>query len=477
VSAHLDVDQPRHATVRGAALGYLLYVAAPAALIVFALVRWGSSSGAANHPLSTVVDKGYVLAVAVTVVVVTAHLFGALFKRLGQPWVLGEMIAGVLLGPSFLGAVAPDLAHRLFPETVVPFLQGIAHLGVVFFMFLVGLELQLKTLRGAGAALAVVGHSTIAVPFVGGVALALLLREGYQPATTSPMVFVLFVGLALGVTAFPVLARILDDCRMRDTRIGNIGLATAAICDVTAWCLLAAVIAMSRAGSGSGTVMVIALTVIFAAVMLLVVRPALGWAMRRMAARGTDAQVAMALLTCLVLLCGLITDGIGIHAIFGAFLAGLIMPRSAKPVQVFASKVEGLTLWLLLPVFFATVGLKLSLGPSIMAGGLATFALIVAVAVGGKVLGTAGPARMAGLTWRESTQLSIMMNCRGLTELVVLNLGLSLAIIETRLYGLLVMLTLLSTLATAPLLRATSAKVPIAAKAPVNVAKAPVAAN
>jgi Kef-type K+ transport system membrane component KefB len=433
-------------------VAYLAMVAVPAAFAVGAIVVLADRGDAGTRPAAVVGGPApYRLLVATAAVVALAAASGALARRLGQPPVVGELAAGMVLGPSVFGALLPGAQHWLFPANVLPYLDALAQFGVVFFMFLVGAELSPQALRNAGQRAVTLGHASIAL-FLAGVAVAWVLRGRYQPAGLGTLPFLLFVGLAFAITAFPVLARILSDRKLLRTPLGATAMTAAGVGDVTAWCLLAAVIAIVRGSSLLAAVPAIVLSVVFAALMLGVVRPLLGQALAR-AEQGSSRVAAMAGLVCLVLASAVVTDRIGVHPIFGAFLAGVIMPRGSALVTELTGKIEGITMWLMLPLFFVSVGLHTRLGSLSGAGEWLLCLLVIVIAVLSKVVGTGLAVRVSGGTARESLAMGVLMNCRGLTELVVLNLGLQLGVLTTRLFAMFVVMTLVTTAMTGPLLR------------------------
>ncbi|WP_158887110.1 cation:proton antiporter [Amycolatopsis anabasis] len=438
---------------------YLALVIVPVALAVLAVRVWGGATPGPGVPDpgsaagATTETTLYRLLLAVAVIVSTAHGLGALAARLGQPRVIGELVAGLLLGPLVLGAVLPEVQGWVFPAQIGPALDVLAQLGVIFFMFLVGLELPLGTLRRDGRSAVVLGHAGIALPFLAGAVLGLTLLERYRPANIGVVPFVLFCGLALSITAFPVLARILAERGLHRTPVGALGLACAGIGDITAWCLLTFVIAEVRSDGAMGAVAgTVALTVLFGLMMAFVVRPLLAGWLRRFADREKAGNLVAMTLLVVILLSAWGTERIGVHAIFGAFVAGAVMPRSSPPVRRFADRLEGLTMWLMLPLFFATVGLKTSVDGLGNAGVWLAGLVILVVAMVTKIVGTAVAGRFVGLERRASWSVGVMMNCRGLTELVVLNIGLSLGVIGPDLFAVLVLMALFTTAMTGPLL-------------------------
>jgi Kef-type K+ transport system membrane component KefB len=444
--------RPAALTWRKSALAYLLIVVLPmggglALLLLNArpVVRPTEASG----PQTDLIG---VLLVTVPIVLATAHLCGAITHRIGQPRVIGEMIGGVLLGPSVLGAISPAAQHALFPPEIMPILNSLAQLGVIFFMFGVGLEFSTRELRHNGVAAVVIGHAALAVPFGAGILLGLFLPASYQPHGAGRLPYLFFLGLAMSVSALPVLAAILRQQRLMNSPAGTLGIAAAAIGDATIWCLLVVLMVFTGRGGSATVLRTAALTVMFTVVMLAVVRPALRRGLAKAARHDRDRYPLQVVLTLFVLLCALAGQRIGVHPIIGAFLAGIVMPRSSGIVHSFLQRTEGLTLWLLLPLFFASVGLLTDLGT--LRGGTALLicGLVFVVAVSGKFAGTMLGARLMGRSRDESLALGVMLNCRGLTELVMLNIGQSLGLIGGTLFSTLVVTTVVTTLAAGPLL-------------------------
>jgi Kef-type K+ transport system membrane component KefB len=388
------------------------------------------------------------LLLALLVVILAARALAVLFRRLHQPPVIGEVVAGILLGPSFLGALAPRATAFLFPADVLPLLGMLAQVGVILFMFLVGLELDAGPLRRRTHAVVAISHASIAAPFVLGSALALALYPRFSTSDVPFATFALFLGVALSITAFPVLARILRDHGIDRTPIGVLALSCAAVDDVTAWCLLAIVIGVAR-GQEAGGLTAILLALVYVAVMWTVVRPVL----RRVVARhDAGARETVALVLVAVIASALATEAIGIHALFGAFLLGALVPHDSKLARDLAARVEDVVLVLLLPAFFAVTGLRTQLGLLRTWEHWLWFLAVLAVACAGKLGGAALPARLSGLAWREAASLGVLMNTRGLMELIVLNVGLELRIISGTLFALLVLMAVATTVATGPLL-------------------------
>jgi Kef-type K+ transport system membrane component KefB len=389
--------------------------------------------------------------IALTAVLITGRLLSLLFRLVGQPPVIGEVVAGILLGPSFLGQISPAAAAFVLPPSIAPYLGAIAQLGIILYMFLVGLQLNPGALRERAHATIAISHASIVVPLLLGAALALFLYPRYSGGSHSFRSFALFIGVAMSVTAFPVLARILTDRGLERTGLGRIALGCAATDDVTAWCLLAFAVGISQANLG-GAALVLILTVAYIGMLCLVVRPLAC----RLLIRFDGAPVSQGLVALVLgalLLSALATEAIGIHALFGAFLFGAILPHQSALAQALSEKMHDLVTVLFLPAFFAFTGMRTEIG---LVGGLEQWCmcgLIIVVATAGKFGGTLAAARVTGLSWREAAALGALMNTRGLMELIVLNLGLDLKIIAPPLYAMMVLMALATTLATTPLLR------------------------
>jgi len=431
---------------RGIGVGAAL-VAVPAAVIIALLaLNAGKNHGAVDAaPIALSSVGPYPLLVTLPVILAACHLAGRAARRVGQPTVIGEILVGVILGPSLLGAVWPSVFHWLFPVAVVSTINTLAQFGLIFFMYLIGAEMNLSIVRQRGVIAATVSQASLAIPMLSGIALAFALYPSFG-GKVSFLAFALFIAVSLSVTAFPVLARILTDRGLTDTPLGTLALACAAIGDVAAWCLLAIVIAISHGGSAVKVVSTFALVAGFAVMMALVVRPLLN----RLAPRVSETSM-LSIMLAGIMLSALATNEMGIHSIFGAFMFGVIAPRSAPVITRAAAKMESVTVTLLLPLFFVYTGLQTRFGLLGANGRLwAWCALLVAVAVLSKWGGTTTAARLTGLDWRESLSLGALMNCRGLTELIILGVGLQLKVISPVVYAMLVMMTLVSTIATAP---------------------------
>ncbi|MCW5889243.1 MAG: cation:proton antiporter [bacterium] len=387
---------------------------------------------------------------ALLVVIAAARALGAVFRRLHQPPVIGEVLAGILLGPSLLGRVWPEGAAFLLPPEVAPYLNVLAQVGIVLFMFLVGLELDTTMLGRQTHATVAISHASIVAPFLLGAGLALWLYPQLATADVPFTSFALFLGVAMSVTAFPVLARILTDRGLQRTKLGVVAITCAAVDDVSAWCLLALVVAIAQAQAASALV-TLALTLAYVAAMFLVVRPLAPRLVARL--EGTRVQQGALAGACLALLASaLVTELIGIHAVFGAFFLGAVIPHDSQLARDLTNRLEDLVVVLLLPAFFAFTGMRTEIGLVHGLGQWAICAVVIAVACAGKFGGSAIAARLAGLDWRDAASLGVLMNTRGLMELVVLNIGLDLGVISPTLFAMLVMMAIVTTVATSPLL-------------------------
>ncbi|MBW0114377.1 cation:proton antiporter [Pseudonocardia sp. KRD-169] len=392
----------------------------------------------------------------VAIVVVAARLTGRLFRRFGQPAVIGEIVAGVALGPTLLGAFPGDLDQLLFPPDVRPFLSVIAQLGLALFMFIVGLEVDLSLIRGRRRAAGAVAAGSVVLPFALGAGVAVVLYPFHSVAggeTVSPLAFVLFMGVAMSITALPVLARILTERGMQRTPIGVLALACAAIDDVIGWTLLAVVVAVAAGGSAGGALVIMGWTLLFALVMFFGVRPLLARLVTWHARAGRLTPDILAIVLAGLLASAWITEIIGVHAIFGAFLFGAVMPRreAAALTREILERLEQVSLLLLLPVFFVVAGLQVDVG-AIGLGGIWQLALILVAAIAGKFLGAAVAARAQGMPRRQSTALGLLMNTRGLTEIVILQVGLQLGVLGPAMFTLMVIMALVTTAMTGPLM-------------------------
>jgi Kef-type K+ transport system membrane component KefB len=383
------------------------------------------------------------------VILMTVRLMAIAFRFVGQPEVIGEMAAGILRGPSLLGRISPATMNGLFPANSLGMLFTLSQLGLVLFMFLVGLEVQPGALRGSAKSVIVASQASILAPFLLGGALAWTLypRLGNGVAR---LPFVLFLGAAMGITAFPVLARLLADRKLMNTRVGVFAISCAAFDDLTAWCLLAVITALARPETNQNQLLWrFGALLAYILAMVFLIRPAL----RRLLPENSNSNLErFGAAMIFVLLSVWATEALGVHALFGAFMAGLVMPNSSQLRQGLRDRIESVTSVLLLPLFFAYTGLRTSLA-LLNSGELWLLcALIIVVAVGSKLLVSGAIAHASGMPWRESLAVGVLVNTRGLVELVILNVGLDLHILSPTLFSMMVIMALATTLMTTPLL-------------------------
>jgi Kef-type K+ transport system membrane component KefB len=384
-------------------------------------------------------------------VILVSRLLGALFRHLQQPPVIGEVLAGLALGPSLLGRLAPQAQAFLMPAAIAPQLGLIAQLGILLFMFLIGLELDTALLRQHSRSTLAISHASMVVPFLAGASLALWLYPVLSSREVGFTAFALFLAVSMSVTAFPVLARILGDRGMQRSDLGVIALACAAVDDVTAWCVLAVIVGIVRADAG-GAVLTLVLTGAYLFAMLRVLRPIVrrlteGERLRNRSSQGATAAALVGLFAS-----ALVTEAIGVHALFGAFLFGAIIPHDSRLARDLNRRLRDLIVVLFLPAFFSYTGLRLELGLLHTRLDVLYCLVIIAVACAGKFGGTALAARYTGLGWRDASALGVLMNTRGLMELIVLHVGLDLGVISPRAFAMLVIMAVVTTLLTSPLL-------------------------
>lgn len=397
-----------------------------------------------------------ILIVQLLVVLLATQAVGSLAAFARQPAVIGEIAAGLLLGPSLLGQIAPDTYAALFPSSSLGTLQLLSQVGVILFMFSVGMDVDVNHLRHQAPTAIAVSHFSIVVPFVLGVTAALALYPYYAPPAVPFHAFALFMGIALSITAFPVLARVLEERGLSRTRLGATAIACAAVDDVTAWSLLALVVTLVSAGGATAKLAIMALALaVFIAVMLAVVRPTLSRLLFRSSTKLTRGRISITL--GVMLASALTTEIIGIHALFGAFLAGAIMPPGEEVRVRLRERLESLSSAFLLPLFFAFTGLRTEIGLLNDVWSWLVCGAIVLTAIAGKLVGSMLAARWTGSTWRDAFVLGTLMNTRGLMELIALNVGYDLGILSPRMFTMLVVMALVTTAMTGPLLDAARA--------------------
>ena len=393
-----------------------------------------------------------ILLLQIIVIIVVAKVFAAIFRRIGQPPVMGEMVAGIALGPSVLGLLSPQISLFLFPAPSLPTLGVLSQIGVVLFMFIVGMEVDLEHLREKASSAIMVSHASIVVPFLLGAALSLTLFSTLATANSTFTPFALFMGIAMSITAFPVLARIIKDRQLTNSPLATTALACAAVDDVSAWCILAVVMAIAKATGLAGALVTIGLTAVFILVMLLLVKPQLE---RIVGNRIADARYSRRLLAsalAFALASAWVTETLGIHALFGGFLAGLVMPSDRGVQRFFEEKIEVFSSTFLLPLFFVFTGLRTKVTLLNDRWSLMVCLAIIAVAIVGKLGASMLMARWTRMSWRDSFAIGALMNTRGLVELVVLNIGYDLGILSDRIFVMMVIMALTTTFMTAPLL-------------------------
>lgn len=398
-----------------------------------------------EHPLA-------ILLAQIITIIMVARFLGWICKKIGQPTVIGEIVAGIMLGPSLLGLYFPEFSAMLFPIKSLGNLQFLSQIGLILFMFVIGMELDLKVLRNKAHDAVVISHASIIIPFALGIGLAYFIYESFAPAGIQFSSFGLFMGIAMSITAFPVLARIVQERGINKTRLGTIVITCAAADDITAWCILAAVIAIVKAGSFVSSLYVILLAVSYVFFMLKVVRPFLKRVGDLHSSRENMSRPIVGIFFLTMILSSYASEIIGIHALFGAFMAGAIMPENARFRNIFIEKIEDVALVLLLPLFFVFTGLRTQIGllndPALWK--IAGF--IILVAVSGKFLGSTFAARFVGQSWKDSLSIGALMNTRGLMELVVLNIGYDLGVLSPEIFAMMVIMALVTTFMTGPAL-------------------------
>lgn len=398
-----------------------------------------------HHPLS-------ILLIQIIAVLLMVRLFGFLFKHIGQPGVIGEIVAGIVLGPSVLGYFFPDVFQALFPPESLTNLELLSQVGLVLFMFVIGMELDFSVLKNKINETLVISHAGILVPFFLGIVASYWIYEEYAAAQTAFLPFALFIGISMSITAFPVLARIIQERNMTKTSLGTLAIASAANDDVTAWCLLAVVIAIAKAGTFASALYAIGLTALYIIIMFMVVRPFLKKVGEVYANQEVINKTFVALILLILIISSTLTEIIGIHALFGAFMAGVVMPPSIGFRKVMMEKVEDIALVFFLPLFFAFTGLRTEIGLINSPALWGVCLLLITVAVVGKLGGCAVAARLVGESWKDSFTIGTLMNTRGLMELVALNIGYEMGVLPPSIFVILVIMALVTTFMTTPLL-------------------------
>lgn len=390
------------------------------------------------------------LLIQIVVILLFVKIFGWICSKIGQPAVVGEIIAGVVLGPSLLGTYFPEISIAIFPISSLGNIGLLSQIGLVLFMFIVGMELDFKVLKNRAKEAVLISHASIVFPFALGIILAYFIYEHFTHEGVSFMAFALFMGIAMSITAFPVLARIVHERGIHKDPLGAMVITCAAIDDITAWCLLATVIAIVKAGTFVSSLYVIAFSVLYILMMFKLVRPFLKRIADLQTSKNIISKTNIGIFFIILFLSAYTTEIIGIHALFGAFLAGVIMPSNMNFRKLFIDKIEDISMILLLPLFFVYTGLRTQIGllnePYLWHVCLA----IIGVAILGKFVGSAFAARFVGLNWHASATIGALMNTRGLMELVVLNIGYDLGILTPEVFAMMVVMALFTTFMTSP---------------------------
>jgi len=390
-----------------------------------------------------------VLLLQVIVIVLCTRIFGFIFNKIGQPAVIGEIVAGIVLGPSLLGLFFPGISQFIFPVSSLNNLQFLSQVGLILFMFVIGMEVDVSVIRKQAYDAVIISHASIIIPYSLGMGLSFFLYHTFAPPNISFLSFALFMGIAMSITAFPVLARIIQERGITKTKLGIMALTCAASDDVTAWCILAALIAIIKAGSSISALSTIGLVIFYIAIMLFVMRPILE---KIYSTRKTITKTMMAIVFIFLLISAYSTEAIGIHALFGSFMAGMIMPQHAGFRKNIIDKIEDVSIVLLLPLFFVFTGLRTQIGLLNQGYLWAACGWILLVAIIGKFGGSTIAAKIVGQNWKDSLSIGALMNTRGLMELIVLNIGYDLGILSPEIFSMMVLMALITTFMTNPAL-------------------------
>jgi len=410
-----------------------------------------------SHDISSLIIKQMqqpvcLLLLQILLILLVSRLFGILFEKMKQPAVIGEIVAGIVLGVSVFGNLFPHFFNVVFPVHSLPHIEMLSKIGLAFFMFIIGMELDLNELKRKAKPVLMISTCSIVVPFALGLSSAFFIFEWFRMPSVSFLVFSIFMGVSLSITAFPVLARIVKSRSLQKTPIGTLVLSIAAIADVMAWCLLAIIITIAKAGSFYMAAFTVVSAILFVLFMFLIVRRFLANLISKLRTAHYGNQNIIVLSFIVLLLSAFIAEAIGIHMLFGAFLAGVIIPQNEALKTALTASLEDVSVLLLLPIFFAFTGLRLQIGllnsPSLWM----ICSVIIIIAMAGKFVGSAVPAKMLGMSWKDSLRIGAFMNTRGLMELVVLNIGYDLGILSPQLFAILVIMAIVTTIITSPLL-------------------------
>jgi Kef-type K+ transport system membrane component KefB len=408
---------------------------------------WGNFKDTIGENLA---EPAAMLLLQIISILIFARLLGWFFGKIGQPTVIGEILAGIVLGPSVLGHFYPNIFHFVFNPDSLSNLYILSQLGLILFMFTIGMDLNLGKLKDKFAETWVISHASILIPFLGGIASAIFLYDEFVHGRTNFTNFALFMGISMSITAFPVLARIIQEKGQTKTQLGTMSLGSAAIGDVTAWCLLAAIIAVAKTGSLAGSGFTLLFSVLYVLVMLVILRPFLNKIGQIYGNAEVLNKSIVAFFLLVLIASSLATQLIGIHALFGAFLAGVIMPPMQNFRKLMIDKIEDVSVTLFLPLFFVFTGLRTEIGLLNTPHLWSVCGILIAVAIVGKFGGTAITARILGESTRNSLSMGILMNTRGLMELIVLNIGYELGILPPPIFVMLVLMALITTFLTSP---------------------------
>jgi Kef-type K+ transport system membrane component KefB len=393
-----------------------------------------------------------ILLLQIIVILVCCRFCGWLFLKIKQPTVIGEILAGIILGPSILGYWLPGVSAFIFPPESLDNIGLLSQFGLILFMFAIGMELNITEVRSKLKETILISHTSIIVPFFLGMLMAYFIYDHYAGKEVPFLSFALFIGIAMSITAFPVLARIIQEKGLTKTHLGIISLASAANGDIIAWCLLAVIIAIVQAGSMLSAVYNVLFSALYIALAFLVVRPFLRMVGQVYHNEEVIDKGLVAFMFLILITSSFLTEILGLHALFGAFIAGVIMPSDVKFRQIMAEKVEAVALSLFLPLFFVLTGLKTEIGLLNTPGLWGMCGLFILVAVAGKFGGAAISARFVGESWKNSLYIGALMNTRGLMELIILTIGYEMNILSPTLFTMLILMTLFTTFMTAPLI-------------------------
>lgn len=429
---------------------YVLYVSRNIGLPVENLspIKVQSGQSSISAIIKALSNSQAIIIFQVALIIIVARLTGLLFKKIGQPIVMGEIVAGIILGPSVLGMVLPDVSQFIFPKTSLSNLQVLSNIGLLIFMFIVGIEFKLNMIKAETRTIISISYASIIFPFILGVLLALTILKTYLPTNLSFFTYALYIGVAISITSFTVLARIMRDRGITNTRLGSIVISCTALNDIIAWCILAIVLATVKAGSSTFAMYTFLFVASFVFLMILVVKPLI----KKLFQKNKERNSTFFLIYSTLLVSSYISEVIGVHMLFGAFLAGAIMPADADFRKYVIDKLENFAFVLLLPLYFAFTGLRTQIG---LLDNTATWIdciLIIAVAIIGKFIGCSVSARLMGEPLKTSLSIGVLMNTRGLTELVVLNIGYELGILKPELFTIMVVMALFTTFITSPIL-------------------------